>query len=304
MTYRGSVYAFLEEYDQAIADYDRAIALDPQNAGAYKGRGDVYDNLEDYPRAIEDYDQAIGLTREEADIYCNRGAAYSHLGNYQRAIADYDRAIELDPQYAMAYNDRGNARVSLKEYERAIQDYDRAIELDPSYAEAYSNRGLANLWLRNPAQSANDYSRSSEYDPADIDSAWMAEWVRMEKHRASIETAGRLEQIAAIQSEDYVAYICRGVALGLRGKVKEGLGEVAKAIEFEPDEADAYFWKGMLSLYFYRGTSQVEPAEEAIERSLEAGLPPLLLTPLYWLEEDVSDAFERHLKPLLLQYGM
>ncbi|HLJ33079.1 MAG TPA: tetratricopeptide repeat protein [Ktedonobacteraceae bacterium] len=41
LTYRGSVYAFLEEYDQASADYDRAIALDPQNAGAYKGRGDV-----------------------------------------------------------------------------------------------------------------------------------------------------------------------------------------------------------------------------------------------------------------------
>ena len=60
----------------------------------------------------------------------------------------------------------------------------------------------------------------------------------------------------------------------------------------------------MLSFYFYRGTSQVEPAEEAIERSLEAGLPSLLLTPLYWLEEDVSDVFEMPLKPLLLQYGM
>ena len=63
------------EYDLAIAEYTKAIELDPENAVAYNGRGDVY------------YDK----------------------GELALAIADYTQAIKLDPQYAVAYYNRGNA---------------------------------------------------------------------------------------------------------------------------------------------------------------------------------------------------
>ena len=113
----------------------------------------------------------------------------------------------------------------------------------------------------------------------------------------------RLKAIAAIDPEHYVAYVCRGVALGLGGKVKEGLEEVEKAIPLDPQEWDAYFWKGML-LAYYRGQSHAEKAVSMIKQSLAVGLPSILLTPLYWLEKDRPGLFVNYARPLLLQYNV
>src|SRR5260370_4501491 len=119
----------------------------------------------------------------------------------------------------------------------------------------------------------------------------------MGKERVEIETAKRLEEIAAIDPQDYVAHVCTGVALGLHGKLREGLAELEQAIPIKPKEWDAYFWKGMLCAYFYRGRNLV--AMEAVEKALEVGLPPVLLMPLYWVEKDLPEFYERYVRPLL-----
>ena len=300
---RGLDYYDLKQYQRAIADYDRAIELDPNYAAAYYNRGFAYGNLKQPQRAIADYDRAIQLDLNLALAYTNRGIAHRDLKQPQQAIADYDRAIQLDPNLALAYTNRGNAYRRLKEYEQAIQDCDHTIKLDPNDATAYTNRGIAYLWLKNVAHARDDYNRSFELDSTDVNAAWMSEWAGMSKRRPGVETAARLEAIATIDPQQYVGYIWRGVALGLRGNVKEGLEEVEWAFPLYPQEWDAYFWKGML-LAYYRGQSHAEEAVTMIERSLSAGLPPMLLTPLYWLEKDRPDLFVKYARPLLLQEGV
>ncbi len=65
---------------------------------------------------------------------------------------------------------------------------------------------------------------------------------------------------------------------------------------------DAYFRKGMLCAYFYRGRDLLAMA--AVEKALEVGLPLVLLTPLYWLEKDLPEFYERHVASLLARYGV
>src|SRR5205814_5046307 len=127
-----------------------------------------------------------------------------------------------------------------------------------------------------------------------LNSAWMAEWTGMSKQRVGREVSARLEEIAKIDPEHYVAYVCRSVVSGLRGNLKEGLEEIEKAIALDPAVWDAYFWKGMLFAYYYQGHShqREKMAMEAIEKALEVGLPPILLTPLNWLEHDNPTFFE------------
>ena len=74
-------------------------AIEPQDAEAYNSRGLAYCDKGNLDQAIADYDQAIALDPQFALAYYNRGLAYYGKGDLDRAIADYDEAIALDPEY-------------------------------------------------------------------------------------------------------------------------------------------------------------------------------------------------------------
>jgi tetratricopeptide (TPR) repeat protein len=94
-------------YDQAIADYNQAISLNPKFAGAYTNRGNAYGIKGEYDRAIADYTQAIALDPKSAYAYIVRGSAYYFKGQKNQAIQDLEKALSLDP------NDQG-AKDALK----------------------------------------------------------------------------------------------------------------------------------------------------------------------------------------------
>ncbi len=82
-------------FEEAIAEYDIAIASNPSFAPAYNNRGGLYGRLGELQLAIEDFDEAIRLDPQYALAYFNRGLGYSAIGDVARANADFDRAAEL-----------------------------------------------------------------------------------------------------------------------------------------------------------------------------------------------------------------
>ena len=67
---RGLEYAQEGDFDNAIAEYTRAILLDPKFTSAYHNRGFAYFKKQDFDRAIADYTEAIRLNPKYADAYC------------------------------------------------------------------------------------------------------------------------------------------------------------------------------------------------------------------------------------------
>jgi tetratricopeptide (TPR) repeat protein len=132
-----------EAYEEAIADYDTAIELDPENFLAYAGRAWVHQQMEEYDKAIADYSQAIDLDPEEGWAYNERAWTYRLMEAYEEALPDVNKALQLDPESAAAYNTRGEIYFELGEMEKAIADLTQAIELGAEYDENYYFRGMA-----------------------------------------------------------------------------------------------------------------------------------------------------------------
>ena len=86
--------AEIKQYTEAIADYDKALELDPNFAPAYTNRGNAKADLKEYTEAI---DQSHRTRPKLCTSLHNRGNAKYELKQYTEAIADYDKAIELDP---------------------------------------------------------------------------------------------------------------------------------------------------------------------------------------------------------------
>jgi Flp pilus assembly protein TadD len=79
--------------------------------------------------AVADFTRAIELDPEDARPWLNRGSARDSLGELDPAVADFTRAVELDPGYVKAYASRGSACAELGLADRARADFDRARSL-------------------------------------------------------------------------------------------------------------------------------------------------------------------------------
>lgn len=133
-----------EEMNIAVVNYDKAIKLDPDFAGAYYNRGNLkLFYYQKYNEAITDLEKAVELDNEFKLAYNNLSIAYTHLRRFDDAEKMLNIAIRIDPDYAQAYFNRGYIYVQKEEYETAVKDLSKAIELQPDYPKAFYQRGLA-----------------------------------------------------------------------------------------------------------------------------------------------------------------
>ncbi len=91
----GEAHEDAGRYREALAAYDRALQLDPNDADAHNGRGNVLKKLQRYEEALEAYDQAIQLDPHDAGFYSNKSMALNALKRYEEALAASDYAIQL-----------------------------------------------------------------------------------------------------------------------------------------------------------------------------------------------------------------
>jgi serine/threonine protein kinase len=137
---RGATYADLQLYDEALADYEQTIRLDPEFAQVYSNRGATYHKSRHYEEALSDYERALQLDPTLAPVYNNRGATSYELQRHEEALTAYSSAIRLDPANATAYDVRGSILKELQRHDEALADYERAIQLDPTLASAHRSR--------------------------------------------------------------------------------------------------------------------------------------------------------------------
>jgi len=220
---RGAVYKKHGFYDKAIADYTRAIEINPGDANAYFGRGQVYHEQGHYDRAIVDYTKSIELNPEDADAYYNRGLAYAHQQIYDKAIADFTRAIELNPKDAEAYNNRGASYFFQGLLDESIADLTKAIELNPEDAKAYFNRGNAYCQQGAYDKGIADYVRAIELNP-EFAVAYFnlaLTYDRVNRLEEALRAYEKFVRLAAPGYEKYVAY-----ALERAKHIKKKLSQV------------------------------------------------------------------------------
>jgi tetratricopeptide (TPR) repeat protein len=154
---------YLAPYAKQIYTYRGGYVTfgDDMNVG-YNNRGKAKYDLASYVDAIADFDKFIALNASYAYAYYYRGESKVHLGHYAEAIIDFDKTIELKPKYEFVYNDRGEAKDYLSLYGDAIADFDQAIALYPKDAKAYNNRGFA--YYKMGGTKANYRKAVADYD--------------------------------------------------------------------------------------------------------------------------------------------
>jgi len=198
---RGMLRAQLGQHSRAIADFGRALRIDPNNATAYFERGVVHHNRGALENALRDYDRALELQpgmgaalerREQALAGRDQGYLYQiarldaeilrdprnpellngrcwtraiNDDDLDAALADCNSALGVEPRYAAALDSRGLVYLKRGEYARAAADYEAALAVEPGTGHYLYGRGLARLGMGQQAEGQADLDEAARLAP-------------------------------------------------------------------------------------------------------------------------------------------
>ena len=193
---QGDAYLEQERWDEAIAEYSKAIELNPEFADAYAQRALAVLLEQEYnltmdclnEAATRDAEKALALNpaicldRRLARAYVFQGDCYYEDREYDEAAASYAKAMELDPNISCrtpstVYIDQIEQDLHDQQYDRAIMYIGKALAFEPEdteyyyhkLAEAYHDRGIENFYCPEPDDAIADLSKAIELDPANAE---------------------------------------------------------------------------------------------------------------------------------------
>jgi len=169
---RGAAFKLLGRYDEAIADFDRAIELDGGNPQYYCQRGDLRVRKGANDDAIADYTTALQKAPGYLWAYRSRGQAYLAQGNGPLALADLNQALRLKPGNFGLLVLRGRANNFAKSYDAAIADLTQSLAdksasslLPKERANILAQRGFAFVKQERVAEAKTDIDEALRLAP-------------------------------------------------------------------------------------------------------------------------------------------
>ena len=256
---KGLAYLYLGEWQQAITALLKATQINPNLYYYWRWLGTSYSQLEQYDRAIFAYDKALEKNQNEGTkdfvLYLERADALGKNQNYAEAITSYNEAIKINPQHPWIYDNRGNIYYLLQQHELAIVDYTKAIELNPNYTDAYYNRGTTYYDLQQYEQALADYTKAIEINPnyAEAYNNRGILYSDLEQHELALTDYTKAIEINPNYAE---AYYNRGLTYTDLEQYEPALADYTKAIELNWQDAEAYYNRGNT----YKDLEQYEPA--------------------------------------------
>lgn len=293
------------EWDKAIAECEKAFALEPKNARAFVLKGRALHGKGEFDNAIKEFDTMIALPGREAPMLMQRANAYaakslslSSKGQYLPAIdAAYFGTLEKG-DHVESHINRSHGYFGRKEYDKAINSLNRAINAEAKSAEAYSLRGVAYGSKGNYDQAIADETKAIEFDaqfaPAfqrrglahlakgDVDKAIKdfddaikikpnfadALLDRSEAYarkRDAGKAAADLDAALKADPKSSRAQMLLGVSQVAKGNFDQALKALDAAIALKPDNANAHSVRG----YAHAGKNAHEDAVKDFDKAIE-----------------------------------
>ena len=257
--------------DGAIADLERALALQPDLLVAQVPLGTAYYHAGQYERAIAALDIAVAQLPPNYRVLANRSGAYLRSGNLAAVRADIDRALELSPDEPLLlenrvviarltgdfksviddaswlidhlppkaswFLDRGKALGAESRLEESLIDLQEAVRLEPS-ADTHYYRGVTYYFMAYYQAALADFNQVLALDPA-YESAYLkrcSTQYQLKQYQAGLPDC---DEYVRRRPDAFDGHYTRGILRGRAGDQDGALADYRRAIELADNPADA-----------------------------------------------------------------
>ncbi|GIV99146.1 MAG: hypothetical protein KatS3mg058_0550 [Roseiflexus sp.] len=270
--------AVIDRYNAIVATAEAGDDL-LMRARAYYDRGNIWFEQQNYTEAIADYDRALALDPSMSRAFHNRGLAYALLKEYDAALRDYAQAIHLDPAYRRAYENRVRLLEELTAstpdetlLQQLADDYGSLARLIPEAEAPYRYRqGLILVRLNDRTAAREAFDAAIRARPQHVDALYERALLHyavgdLNAALADLDTALRLSPRAAN------AYYARGLIRHTQGDPRSAIADFGQALLLRPDYPEALIARAAT----YAEQGNITAARADLKRLDELQLDPAL----------------------------
>jgi tetratricopeptide (TPR) repeat protein len=160
---RFAILLRLDRPEQMLVAANDLLAVTPGEAIGHFHRGIAFGRLGNDEEAIAAYTKALELAQLDSSSYVNRGATYTSLGHFDKALADCEKSLSIKPKQVSALVNKALCLRSTGQPEKAIKACNEVIAIEADCALAYCNRALANFILNRTKQAIADADISIKF---------------------------------------------------------------------------------------------------------------------------------------------
>ncbi len=165
---RGLIHRNLGHYDLAIADFEKALEIQPDYTTAKANLANAKMLAGDIKAATKTLESNTG--KKDFNYYNSLGASYMQQRDFKKAIECLDNSVkeiqkmkEVDPKAYAVYMNRGFSKLQLEDYKGAISDFDVYLKYFENNGVGLYYRGIAYGSIGNMQQFKEDLQAAKKY---------------------------------------------------------------------------------------------------------------------------------------------
>ncbi|MEB3230707.1 MAG: tetratricopeptide repeat protein [Leptolyngbyaceae bacterium] len=166
---QGYACFFESRYEDAIALYDKALAMAPDLYDAWLGKAATLLVLQQYEEALVAYEQATSIRADSFEAWFGKGGVLRKLDRHADAIASYTTAIPLKPDSSLAYYNCAKSALALKDYDQALTGLEQSLQLKPDFQKAWVCKSIALRKLQRYAEADAASFKAIQLNPDDAE---------------------------------------------------------------------------------------------------------------------------------------
>lgn len=245
--FRGAEYAKKGETERAMADFSKAIELDPSRATSYSNRAQLNLQLGKGDLALSDANRAIDLDSTSASFYLTRAQVYAALGRSDLASADSDMAMKQKPSAITCFV-RGYKKFQSGDFAASVDDFDRAVEMEPNLDEAYLFRGEAHSRMFQLELAVADYTLALDRKTSRPDQAHNGRCYALAQVGKTEEALRDCDIALQIAPANPAILDSRGYANLKASRYAAAIRDYDAALKIKPDIATSLYGRGIAKL--------------------------------------------------------
>lgn len=256
-----------EDLENAVRNFEKAIARYPNYALAYWGLGNAYEAIfadegrkEDLDLMLKNYWKAYEIDPNLAEANVGLGWAYFYKEDWDKAYQFCKKALEINPDKPEINFNIGSIMRSIGLYGKSIVFYSRAIELDPLSTHYRSLCASSYMFIGEYDKAINLLQEAIELGPDNVEHRLLfaRQFIMMKKYDKAEEEISKAEKLDPVKPD--IRYT--------RAFIFAAKNEKEKALAIIKDKDPYYFTYLLSSVYSVLGMKDeaIENIEKAIER--------------------------------------